>query len=136
MNSDIKSIVKGIIEKRNLCSYMNNTKWNQFILAVRNQMPFQPPFDIKYLTETDQKDTEFNSKNIYYCGDWTGENFPSQDFYCNIEWMRVCPRYLKYQGRLIPPITIDATKEFEEILAKYQIPYEVENGLYIIYGYH
>ncbi len=114
---------------------MNNTKWNELVFAIRTQMPFPPPFDIKYLTETDHKDTALQNSDVYYFGDWDGENFPNKDFYCNIEWLKIRPRYLKHQGRLLPPITIDATKEFEEILIKHNVPYEIENGLYIIYGY-
>lgn len=135
MNTDVKSIVVKIIEKRNLCSYMNNTKWNELIYAIRTQMPFLPPFDIKYLTEESHIDADIQRKDVFHCGDWNGENFPHQDSLCNIEWVKIRPRYLKYQGRLIQPAVIDATSEFEGILAKYQIPYEEENGLYTIYGY-
>lgn len=135
MINDIKCVVSKIVENRNLCSYMNNTKWNELIYAVRTQMPFPPPYDMKFLTEETHINTGIHNNDSFYWGDWTGENFPAQDFYCNIEWMKIRPRYLKHQGRLIPPLMIDATSEFEEILAKYQIPYEKENGLYTIYGY-
>ena len=53
MLHELKNKVYRIIEKSNLCSYMNNTKWDELITAVRNEMPFPPPFEIKYLTQED-----------------------------------------------------------------------------------
>lgn len=58
-----------------------------------------------------------------------------QYLYIALEWIKVRPRYLKYRGRLIEPEMIDASEKFEEILQRYQIPYEMENGMYCIYGY-
>lgn len=39
------------------------------------------------------------------------------------------------QGRLIADEIIDETEEFISILKKYNIPYEEDNGCFIIYGY-
>lgn len=33
-----------IVQQRQLCSYMNKTKWNELCNAMRFEMPFPPPF--------------------------------------------------------------------------------------------
>lgn len=135
MLDEFKKKVYSIIEKRNLCSYMNNTKWDELITAVRNEMPFPPPNEIKYLTQDDIPQTKVLNEDVYYWGDWNGEYFPPREDYFNIEWIKVRPRYLKYRGKLIAPEVVDESKTFEAILIRYNIPYVEENGLYCIYGY-
>ena len=39
------------------------------------------------------------------------------------------------EGRLIESKVIDETDEFLKILKKFNIPFEEQNGTYIIYGY-
>lgn len=134
MQCNLREKVLQIVMERNLCSYMNNTKWNELITAIEEKMPFPPPFEIKYLTENDFSN-ELQNEDVYYLGDWRGENFPSKEYYFNIEWLKVRPRYLKYCGKLIMPEIIDGSKMFETILNEYHIPYEERNGLYCIYGY-
>lgn len=136
MQSNFKDKVFHIIRKRNLCSYMNNTKWTELISAVKNEMPFPPAFSIKYLTqETVTQNDDIGTEDVYYWGDWDGENFPTQEFYFNIEWIKVRPRYLKHIGKLTASELVDGSKIFEEILYKYNIPYDEKDGLYCIYGY-
>ena len=52
-----------------------------------------------------------------------------------LEWVKIRPCTQKVRGKLIAPEIIDAGKELEDILKKYSIPYEEENGVYCIYGY-
>lgn len=134
MLDEFKKKVYSIIEKRNLCSYMNNTKWDELITAVRNEMPFPPPFDIKYLTQDVIPQSVLN-EDVAYWGAWHGEYFPPREDYFNIEWIKVRPTYLKHRGKLIAPEVVDESKTFEAILIRYNIPYVEENGLYCIYGY-
>lgn len=35
-----------IVKQRNLCSYMNDTKWNELRYAMLNKMPFPSPYII------------------------------------------------------------------------------------------
>ncbi len=71
-----------------------------------------------------------------YLGDWREAlSFDDRVHGAAIEWMKIRPRYLKHRGKLLPPELVDASAEFEEILDKYHIPYEEENGTYCIYGY-
>lgn len=66
---------------------------------------------------------------------WDGEHFPAKDNYYKIQWIKVRPRYLKHRGRLVKPETIDGSGDFEKILKKCGIPYELDEGTYCIYGY-
>lgn len=125
--------VSEIIQQRQLCSWMNNTKWTELISSIIQEMPFPPAFAIKYLTSDIEPSIDTFACDYY--GDWTGENFPSSEYFFNIEWIKVQPRYRKYRGRLVSPEIIDGSKEFEVILNKFHVPYEIENGIYCIYGY-
>ena len=131
----VKKKVSHIICERNLCSYMNNTKWSELIIAIRNEMPFPPPFSIKYVTQNIDIQDELEKGDVYYLGDWEGEEFPAQEYYFNIEWIKIRPCYLKSKGKFVEPEKIDGTNKFEEILHKYSIKYELKEGLYCIYGY-
>ena len=55
--------------------------------------------------------------------------------YFAVEWVKVRPRILLQQGRLIPDKVTDETELFIEGLKRYNIPYEEVNGTIIIYGY-
>lgn len=110
--------------------------WANVVQAVIDEMPFQPAFVIKYLDQPYSAGPDENfTSDVSYLGDWSGENFPPADSYDKIEWIKVRPRYLKHRGRLVKPQLIDASCDFERILEKYNIPYELENGTYCIYGY-
>ena len=135
MTNDLENKVFQIVCERNLCRYMNHTKWNEFISAVKREMPFPPAFNIKYVTQKNVERSKIETEDVDYFGDWEGENFPPQEFYFNVEWIKVRPCYLKCQGKMIEPKLIDGAKEFEEILHKFNIPFEEKDGLYCVYGY-
>lgn len=124
-----KEKIMEIVYKKNLSSIMNNTKWQELQSEVE-KLPFPPPYIIKYIT--DEENTENFTNDVKYLGDWSDE--PLKPFF-RIEWIKVKPRYLKYQGRLVKDIVIDCSSEFLEILKKKSIPYEEKNGNYIIFGY-
>lgn len=136
----IQEMVAEIVERRGLTSYMNNTKWQEFRVAMEDEMPFGPPYIYKTLFE-EEKGEYFNfSDDIIVSGTFTDfydiESFAGWN-YKIIEWVKVRPRYYEYDGGRWAgkKIMHDAESKFLEILNKYSIPYEVENGTYIIYGY-
>ena len=134
MQNNLRDKVFRIVSKRNLCSYMNDTKWSELVVAVTTEMPFPPPYSIKYITQECAEISKIVTEDVTYWGDWIGENFP-QEYYFNIEWLKVRLRYLKYRGRLIAHELVDESRKFEEILHKYNILFEEIDGLYCIYGY-
>jgi len=115
---------------RNLCSVMNNTRWKVLREAVLNDLPFPPPYQIKGIL-TENPFPETFKKDVRYFGDWREGFFP---FY-SIEWIRIRPRYIKYQGRLLPPRTIDIEEKFVSLLKRIKVPYLNEKETVVIYGY-
>ncbi len=147
MNSDncfgdserYKAKIKRIIESKGLYSTMNNTKWRELKEGV-SELPFMPPFVIKAVDEEETEYHEF-THDVYNTCDWGLylNNYLGGDIYAipyyAIEWIKVRPRILKHQGRLIESKLIDETEEFISMLRSYNIPYVETNGTYIIYGY-
>lgn len=124
--------VSEIIIERRLTSYMNNTKWTEFVHAMDKEMPCNVPFDLKTLFEDDH----FELYDRFY----DDECFNNYDFK-SIEWVKVKPKFCDniHRGMLIPDekISHDFTEEFVNLMKKYSIPYEyIEmEDVYIIYGY-
>ncbi|KQL38279.1 hypothetical protein AN960_14855 [Bacillus sp. FJAT-25509] len=118
-----------VLEKKQLCSVMNNTKWRQLKEAVLTTLPFVPPLQIKMVLEDTPNPQNFDN-DVYGSGDWM-DGVPLR----SIEWIRVRPRRLESMGLLLLPKEIDITKEFLEILHKYKIPYKEHNNSFYIYGY-
>ncbi len=136
MAEDLKESVKKIVRQKQLFSCMNATKWKELRSSMLDEMPFQPPFIVKYLFEDGCVDDL--RQDVSYTGDWyyayalDGEYF---DASFAIEWIKVRPRYLKSRGALVEPEMISAESVFIELLKKYNIHYEEDDGAYIIYGY-
>lgn len=127
---DLRRKVQKVVAQKQLCSIMNNTKWEKLQRAVLNTLPFAPPFQAKYVLDDSLYPQTFENDECYL-GDWIEGLSP---FYL-VEWIRVRPRYLKPKGILVPPERIDITKEFLEILRNLRIPYKKENNTFYIYGY-
>ncbi|MFS0880192.1 DUF6678 family protein [Metabacillus niabensis] len=126
----LKKKVQAIIIEKQLCSIMNNTKWEKLQSGVLNRLPFTPPYQIKYILQEKPEPVTFDN-DVWYLGDWIEGLFP---FYA-IEWIKVRPRYVKHKGRLVDDEVIDITEQFRELLHNLHIPYKEENNAFYIYGY-
>lgn len=132
----LQQSVNEILQQRGLTSYMNNTKWREFQNAMINEMPFSPPCVYKTLFE-DGKGSYFDfAEDEMSPDDYSAESF-AWNQYSIIEWVKVRPGYYSVEGgRLYSKSTYhDARSEFESIMKKYSIPFEIIDGVYIIYGY-
>ncbi|WP_416325919.1 DUF6678 family protein [[Eubacterium] hominis] len=137
-----KEMILDIITKRNLVSFMNNTKWQELRVGMLNEMPFVPPYEYKTLFDDNnyileeyvQHLIKNEGPNCFYSLDEESFNFLN---YKAMEWLKVRPRFFMEDGGLLvkKKVWYDCEKEFIEILKKYSIPYELENGVYTIYGY-
>lgn len=139
MTGDLKRRALSIVESRNLCSCMNDTKWGEFRRAMLKEMPFPPPYILKTIFEDECPQEKYFQKDVTWIGDWEegflyDEYLDAKEWFV-IEWVKVRPRHLKSRGKLIEPECVDAAGKFEEILEKCSIPYEENNGVYCIYGY-
>ena len=125
----LKKKVMSLVEQKNMISIMNDTKWNELRESVK-ELPFLPPYEIKFITDTDSP-KPFD-KDVCFTGNWDDEMLLP---FFNIEWIQVRPRYIRERGFLIDGELLDETDMFINILEKYSIPYEEQSGTFIIYGY-
>lgn len=129
----ISDRIAEIVCQRQFTSYMNNTKWREFIYAMREEMSIAVPYDYKTLFEEEREHLQFDRH--YDAESFNGYNFRS------IEWVKLKPRFYesKHRGMLIEDekIYYDVHQEFVDLMDKYSIPYEYDeiNELYVIYGY-
>lgn len=134
--------IQEVIIHRNLTSYMNNTKWKKFRNAMLKEMSFQPPYDYKTLYDESEYSAEgymqylMKNEGPHSFSSFDVESFNFVD-YKSLELVKVRPRFFSLEGGILVKKQIwhDSEKEFVEILKKYNIPYELENGVYTIYGY-
>jgi len=120
--------VREEVEKRQLSSIMNRTKWLEFQTAMYDELPFPPAYSRKDVLDIGY---EPFTEDAWYLGDYE-EGL--QPFY-SIEWIEVRPRIIKSQGRLVKGKVECIEEKFISILKKYNIPYKDNNGSYLIYGY-
>lgn len=129
----INEQIAEIIQRRQLTSNMNNTKWIEFISAMNDEISIKPPYGYKALFDEDED-------KLFFDRHYDRENFNGYHFK-SIEWVMVKPKFYecKYRGRLIEDekIYYDVEQEFIKLMKKYSIPYEYDDvkELYIIYGY-
>lgn len=137
-----KERIIDIITNRNLTSYMNSTKWRELRTGMLDELPFVPPYEYKTLFDESDYITKDYVQHLilnegpsgFYSLDAESFNFLD---YKAIEWLKVRPRFFTEEGGQLvkKKIWYDCEQEFTEILKKYSIPYEMQNGIYTIYGY-
>lgn len=121
-----------IIEKRQLTSCMNTTKWMEFLRVMNEEMSLRIPYAYRTLFDEDGRNDDLY--DTCYCQ----ECFNGYDFR-SLEWVKVKPVFCerKYRGRLIDDeeVWYDLKEEFVGRMKQYSIPYEAGNEVYMIYGY-
>ena len=124
--------VNDIICKRQLTSYMNNTKWQEII----NDISEIKDLPISYKTLFDESDIDSE-------GYWTlnGDEYFSMLQLNTIEWLKIADSIAKSKhiGRLVDPIIeqISVKELIDSILKRHSINYvyDDEQHAYIVYGY-
>lgn len=114
-------------------SVMNNTKWRELQNSMIKELPFPPPYVLKTIGEKEDESHQFN-KDVWYTGDWSDDALCAGEFK-KIEWLKIRPRHIVHQGRLVPDKIEDETELFIEILNKHNIFFEENNGCFKIPGY-
>lgn len=136
---ELKERVFAIVQKKQLVSVMNDTKWLKLQHAV-NALPFPPPNICQCVTYDDEEIEEINVASIFsnavqWLGDWTNFYEEGLPVLFNIEWIKVRPQSAIFRGCLVEPDVLDETDAFRDILNNLNIPYEEENNVFTIYGY-
>lgn len=131
---ELKEKVRKVVTQKGLSSIMNDTKWLKLQSSIVN-LPFAPAYIEKLILENkDFKEVQI-SDAPQWLGDWSPFYKEGMCLFFAIEYIKVRPRYAKYNGRLVAPKIYDETKEFEQLLKELHIPYEEDNGTFIVYGY-
>jgi hypothetical protein len=130
----LKEKVKNIVAKKGLSSRMNDTKWLELQSAI-TQLPFPPPYVEKLVLENKTYEEVKISDSPQWYGDWSPFYYEGMYWFFAIEYIKVRPFHMEYIGRLVDGKIRDETEAFEKILKVLHIPYEEENGTFIIYGY-
>jgi len=131
------------VERRGLTSVLNDTRWNRLLQGIYKRLPFAPPFQMKDVLE-ELPYPEYFEQDVNYNGDWhaaigdmsdDARFTPLQNPAFAIEWLRIKPRRLEYQGRLVESRLLDIEQEFVTLLREERIPYVKKGNDYWIYGY-
>ena len=125
--------IADIVNERQLTSYMNETKWKEFLYAMVKEMPEELPYTYKTLFEEEEE-------KLYYGTAYDCESFNYYQFK-SLEWVKVKPKYYEFihRGRLIEDekIFYNREQEFLDLMKKYSIfcEYDEKEEAYTIYGY-
>ena len=110
----------------NYSSRMNTTKWSEVVSVLTSSSEYNPSVSIKFLFD------KVNS-GLYSPVWW-------KEIEClgfeNIEWLKINPIKKTYIGRLVADREEDFSNFIKKGLDKYGIPYEMENEIFVIYGYY
>ncbi len=64
--SDETSKVRRAIAERGMTSHMNNTKWRTLCLAITEELPFPPPYQVKYVLKERPNPEEIETSPWYH----------------------------------------------------------------------
>jgi hypothetical protein len=109
------------IEREQLVSVMNATKWRKLQNAMANLKPAQPRYLIKCLRDAKPS----------WERDWR-YHLPSSK--C-IEWVDIDPVYRERWGALLPDLEHDGISQITSLLREHSIPYQGRGNYIRVYGY-
>lgn len=121
------------IERRQLTSVMNETRWKRLNRALSEALCYAPPYQIKYLGEDTLFPSESLSEYELLWGEW--EDIWMESSLQSIEWIRLRPKVLIYKGAIVEPDVFDMTDELISTLKKERIPFIQDNKTIQIFGY-
>ncbi len=112
------------IERELLAPLMNETKWNEAILALQSVEGFYVQFRVKCLRDIEEPFGWDRSFPYHIPGPYKA-----------IEWLDINPVVTTRVGALVPPKVSDFRAEIRAALQRYSIPNEERDGTIRIYGY-
>ena len=115
-----------ILIKNNYSPRLNTTKWREIVSLLTTIPNYNPNVNIKSLTD--------ESNNGLFSPVWWSE-IELQVGFEYIEWLKINPIKKTYIGRLVEDKKEDFSEIIKKGLDKYAIPYEMENEIFVIYGY-
>lgn len=129
-----KERVLKIVKEKGLGSYMNNTKWLKLQKEMSN-LEFPPAYLEKLVTDNEFKYAKVETEKITFLGNWTPFYLEGMPLFFDIEYLVLVPKRVKHIGKFIKHEIMDISEELNKILTNINIPFEIDNGNFVIYGY-
>jgi hypothetical protein len=126
-----KARIRGLLAKRGLASYMNDTKWRELCRGT-DKLPFPPAYQIKCVDSDVPEPLELPYAPAYF-GDWA--RTPEGSFGIHVEWVKVAPRYSRHRGRLISPAIEDCSCELLALLKRLRLLFVERDSFIVLYGH-
>ncbi|MDA5559217.1 hypothetical protein PJK55_00610 [Exiguobacterium sp. MMG028] len=121
------------IERHQLTSVMNETKWQRLNRAVSEVLTHAPPYQVKYLGEHTLFPSDSLPEYEILWGEW--DEIWLESRLRSIEWIRLRPSVLLYKGVILDPDVCDMSTELITILEREKIPFIFDNETIQIFGY-
>ncbi|WP_251129812.1 DUF6678 family protein [Exiguobacterium sp. CH10] len=121
------------IERHQLTSVMNETKWQRINRAISETLTHAPPYQMKYLGEDTLFPSDSLSEYEILWGEW--DEIWLESRLRSIEWIRLRPSVLLYKGVILDPDVCDMSTELISILERERIPFTLESETIQIFGY-
>ena len=112
-----------IIDKRQLASVMNNTKWRELCSSFEAMGDLSPSVRYKLISENGTQ--KFHQV-------WWHEILNEASA---IEWMDFDPVLRRFQGKLVSEAKTDLKGSILEVFDRHNIPYSVEGAYLRVWGY-
>lgn len=118
-----------VIQKRQLVSVSNNTRWRQFVAALA-ELP--PQFRVKWLFADEPLSwgALFSPVSGYLEQGGLGP-IPFRE----IEWIEIDPIQHQHRGVLVSDVELDHSEKIDSILATCRLTFSRNGGIYRIFGY-
>lgn len=129
---DETSKVRRAIAERGITSHMNNTKWRTLCLAINEELPFPPPYQVKYVLK-ELPDPEEIETSPWYHGDWA--TTPEASLGIFVEWLKIAPRVSVSVGQLLAPNVQDCSEALGALLKRLNMPHNEQHGFFFLYGH-
>ena len=121
LHEDKDKILK-IIEKKQLCSIANNTKWNKLISVIREWEDWRPSYRYKTVNN--------------HISNWDVEWYYHLPFpFICVEWFDIGLYEEIYIGQLVKNKIVDHTKKITDLLSLCKFDYEVHSDIVRVWGY-
>jgi hypothetical protein len=124
--------IRRVLSDRGMASHVNDTKWQELCHAVRAELPFPPPYQVKFV-EFEAPDVAAFPYAPSFVGDW-GTTYEGQ-LGIHIEWIRIAPRLSKHRGELVSPTVEECSYELRALLKRLHVPFVEQDGFFIVYGH-
>lgn len=123
-----------LIQREGMTGLMNNTKWREAILALR-EVPLS--YRLKILTRTEPSAwSDFPCSHLSLNLVWPlGLGFAGPVNLVEMEWLEIYTHEKRFRGHLLEHEEIDHFLEVQAILSSLNVPYVREENIVRIYGY-